>query len=641
MLRSRYLLEKVLTWQATLEGLDDSELRRRYLALRYRAKRGERIVRLLPETYALVREAAARRLGMRHYPVQILGGIAAHGRAVAEMETGEGKTLTATLPLALAALIGRGAHLVTANDYLAGRDAAWMRPVFELLGLSVGVVRSEAPRDERAAAYRSDITYATAREIGFDFLRDRLRARRLQFDGPANVGLGRASIDDWTRPERPWHKSEMDDSMELIGRPLHFALVDEADSILIDEARTPLILSAPGGGDREAAVAAFRWSAGVAGDFTEPAHYTYHAAEKRAELAADGRALARRLPKPAGMNGIGVSEIYDYVERAIVVQRDFVRDRHYVVRNGDEIVIIDEFTGRPAEGRKWRAGFHEAVEAKEGLSITLSAEHAARITIPELFSHYEHMAGMTATAADSAREFRKVYQMRVIRVPPHRPCRRVYLSQRIFGNEVDKWRAVVDETVEMHAVGRPVLIGTRSIDKSEHLSAMLDEAGIEHAVLNARHLAAEAETVAQAGIAGRVTVATNMAGRGTDIRLGPGVAEAGGLHVIGTELHESSRIDRQLAGRSARQGDPGSFRQFLSLEDEILTQGLGLERASLWKARGSSSPLSMDRLSRLFRKAQRTVERRHFRDRKAVLRAAKRRRERLQSMGQDPYLDAH
>ncbi len=429
---------------------------------------------------------------------------------------------------------------------------------------------------------------------------------------------------------------------DAVSRPVqreqHFIVVDEADSLLIDEARTPLIIGAMPGEQAKIAAACFVWAAQAAGEFAEESHYVYKHKEKTVELTATGRQLARAIAKPPAMNPVGMVSIYEYVERAIKVHRDFHRDREYVVRGG-EVVIVDEFTGRLGEGRKWRSGIHQAVEAKEGLKVTVDAGHAAQITVQELFARYEHIAGMTGTAVSSARELRKVYKLRVVPIPTNRPSAREAWPTLVFGTADEKWQYIVEEVRRVHEQGRPVLIGTRSIDKSEQLSRLLQAAEVPHQVLNAKQLAAEAEVVKQAGEEGRVTVATNMAGRGTDIKLGDGVAELGGLHVICTEMHDAARIDRQLIGRCGRQGDPGTYRHYLALDDDILSAGFGPRAAARYKATGANTAGPLPSYERLFRQAQRRVERRHFRDRRKLMYFVKQRKKMLTQMGQDPYLD--
>jgi preprotein translocase subunit SecA len=417
-------------------------------------------------------------------------------------------------------------------------------------------------------------------------------------------------------------------------------LVDEADSILIDEARTPLIISALPSEDEEMEAEAYHWAAKMQSEFVEDEHYEYDHKDKVAELTIEGRRRVRELPKPAAMDQMPLSTIYEHIERAIKVSREFFLDRQYVVRDG-EIVIVDEFTGRLGEGRKWQAGLHQAVEAKEGVKVTFATNQAARITVQDFFLRYSRLAGMTGTASTSARELYKIYKCRVVAVPTNKPPIRQKLTTIVFGTSDEKWQAIIDDIVEQHQLGRPVLVGTRSIDKSEKLSQMLTARAIEHSVLNARHIEQEAAIVSQAGQQGKVTVATNMAGRGTDIRLGTGVTELGGLHVICTELHESQRIDRQLIGRCGRQGDPGTYRQFLALDDEILLVGYGPKRAEKFKRQGEQlvgrGPLPA--FEPYFYKAQRKVERKHFRDRKILLYHEKERQKIQRAMSQDPYLD--
>ena len=618
-------MARIASCETALRELTDGQLRKQSLALGYRAKSGEPLSRLLPEAFALVREAASRTLDMRHYEVQLLGGIAMHHRSIAEMQTGEGKTLTATLPMYLASLIGKGAHLATANDYLARRDAEWMGPVYSFLGVTVGVVESQMPRPQRRQAYQCDVTYGTAKEFGFDFLRDRLLMRRNDEHQYSLLGsmLGQTDDDTFATP---------------IQREPYFCLVDEADSLLIDEARTPLVISALPGEDQQAAVEIYCWTASVADRFEEDIHYQYDHTKRIATLHADGRRLVRELPKPNALAAVPMYDIYEHVEQAIRVSRNFFRDQHYVVRNG-EIVIVDEFTGRLAEGRKWRAGIHQAVEAKEALDVTFETAPAARVTVQDYFLRYERLAGMTGTASSSARELKNIYDLRVIPIPTNRPSMRRPMANRVFGSSDQKWQAIVEEVRQVHASGQPVLIGTRSIDKSEHLSRLLDEAGIEHHVLNANNIAAEADIVAQAGQQAKVTVATNMAGRGTDITLGDTVSQLHGLQVICTELHDSARIDRQLIGRCGRQGDPGCYRRYMALDDDILLSGLGSKKAAYFRQLGVGGGNSLHRLAPIFRKAQARVERQHFRQRRLLMYHEKERKKIQQQMGQDPYLD--
>ncbi|TWU27285.1 preprotein translocase subunit SecA [Bythopirellula polymerisocia] len=625
MARCASYVPLVTALEPQMEALNDYDLRKTSLGLRYRVRSGESIDKLIVEAFALVREAGRRKLNMRHFDVQILGGAAVHHRSIIEMQTGEGKTLTATLPIYLAALEGKGAHLATVNDYLARRDAEWMTPLYSALGMSVGIIQGQQPQPERRKAYTCDVTYGTANEMGFDFLRDRLLMRS-QGDGQQDIFGKMLGVSGGAGNDQP------------VQRGLHFMLVDEADSILIDEARTPLIISALPGEDEKIAAEAYRWAAEVSPDFVENEHYEYDHDERTVELSLAGRQFVRALQKPSDMDRLPLSTIYEYVQRAIKVAREMFFERHYVVRDG-EIVIVDEFTGRMAEGRKWRAGIHQAVEAKEGVEITFATNQAARITIQDLFLRYERLGGMTGTASTSRGELKKIYKVHVLSIPTNRPPIRQQLPTLVFGTKDQKWAAVVEDAIEQHRLDRPVLIGTRSIDKSEHLANLLAEQGVEPVILNARHVAREAEIVAAAGEKGKVTVATNMAGRGTDIRLGEGVREIGGLHVICTELHEAKRVDRQLIGRCGRQGDPGTYRQFLALDDEILLLGYGPKRAAKLEAQGLKSAGPIRGLEKIFHRAQRRVERRHFRDRKILLYHEKERQKVQRQMGQDPYLD--
>jgi len=619
------LVPKIGALEPEMQELNDYQLRKRSLALQYRAKSGEPLRRMLVEAFALVREAGRRTINMRHFDVQILGGIAMFHRSIVEMQTGEGKTLTATLPLYLNGLLGKGCHLATVNDYLARRDAEWMGPIYKALGLSVGVVETQMPQPQRRKAYACDITYGTAKEFGFDFLRDRLLLRRISEGQVDLLGgmLGGGRGDSHEKPVQRGH---------------FFAVVDEADSILIDEARTPLIISAIPTAEQELEVECYKWSASVIDQFVEDEDYEYDHDKRTVELTREGRHKARMLPKPETLDTVGMVNIYQYLERGILVHREYFADRQYVVRDG-EVVIVDEFTGRLAEGRKWREGIHQAVEAMAGVEVTQATGQAARVTVQDFFLLYDRLAGMTGTAMGSARELRKIYKCHVLAVPTNRPCIRERLPDRVFGNADEKWAAVVEEVCRLNEEGRPVLIGTRSIDKSEQLSKLLAERGIEHQVLNAHKIAEEADIVAGAGRPGRVTVSTNMAGRGTDIKLGDGVAAKGGLHVICTEMHDASRIDRQLFGRSGRQGDPGTCRQYIALDDDLLLTGFGPGKSKKLKALGEQSDGPFDRLHRLFRRAQRKVEKRHFRQRKSLIYFEKERKKMQRQMGQDPYLD--
>ncbi|HMP78552.1 MAG TPA: preprotein translocase subunit SecA [Pirellulaceae bacterium] len=563
------------------------------LRLKYRALSGESLDSLAVEAFALVATACQRVYGLRVYDVQLIGALAIQAGGIAEMETGEGKTLAALFPLYLNALRGYGTHLVTANDYLAERDANWGARVFAQLGLKVAAVLSSSTPVERHRAYRADITYATAKEIGFDYLRDQL--------GNASSPLGSSP-----------------NSNSGVQRELYFAVVDEADNILIDEARTPLVVSgspAPASAER---AALYYWAAEHSIQFPEPMHVECDVVQKRATLTEAGRRLARTLQLPPLVTRATRWELYEHLEMAIQARTFYAKDRDYVVRNG-EIIIVDEGTGRLAEGRKWREGLHQAIEAREGLVVTEEGSDAAKIAIQSLFRKYARLAGMTGTASHSKRELKAVYRTAVWQIPTHRSSLRSGWPELVFVTEDEKWQAIIGEVAQLHAAGRPVLLGVRSIQKSEKASQMLTAAGIAHHVLNARHLQREAEIIACGGRSGQVTVATNMAGRGTDIGLDEEARLRGGLHVICSELHESGRIDRQLIGRCARQGDPGSYRHFHSLEDDVLRQGLSAKTVDRLKQWARSAPHRLKQAGPWFRSAQRRIERRHLRSRQQLV----------------------
>ena len=572
-----------------------------------------------------MRESAKRTIGQRHFDVQILGGIAIHNKCISELETGEGKTLVATMPTYLNALPGKGVHVVTVNDYLARRDAEWMGPIYERLGLTVGCIQTGQSDGSRRDAYACDITYGTSKEFGFDFLRDELK--RLQLGDTHRksfeAGLPRVAA---AIPSRRCRSSA----------PTIYAVVDEADSILIDEARTPLIIGANNQPTQEEA-AAYYGADQLAETLVRVKDYKYDPLERKAELTAAGRRKVQaRAAHPAFVT-LTVDGLYEYVERALRAQIAYLRDRDYVVHDG-EVVIVDEFTGRMMPGRQWQDGLHQAIQGKEKLEITLETITAARVTVQDFFKRYQKLAGMTGTATSDAAELRRIYKVGVLKIPTNRPCRRVWLPDRVFSTEDEKFRAVADQIVEWNKRGVPVLIGTRSIEKSERLSRLLNEAQIEHQILNAKNHEIEAQIVAQAGQRGRVTVATNMAGRGTDIKLGEGVAALGGLHVIGTERHESRRIDRQLAGRCARQGDPGLAQFFVSLEDEIIEAFGEKPAARIRKKYAGRGELTSIRMRRMFVAAQAKKERQHFKDRKLLMHYEKQRAEMRKNMGLNPVL---
>jgi preprotein translocase subunit SecA len=619
------LAEKINALEPTLEAETDAQLLSRSEVLRLKARQGDSLNSLLVEAFALVRESAKRTIKQRHYDVQLVGGASIHLRSIAEMETGEGKTLVATLPAFLNALQGKGVHIITVNDYLAQRDADWNGPVYALLGLSVGCIQTGMPDGARRAAYACDITYGTSKEFGFDFLRDELK--RLQLGGDST----RKSFEQAFLGRGEHSESEMP-----VQRTHHYAIVDEADSILIDEARTPLIIGANNQPTQEEA-AAYLGADELAATLVRTKDFKYDPAERKAELNAAGRRKVQAVAGHSSFVTLTVDGLYEYVERALRAQIAYLRDRDYVVVD-KEVVIVDEFTGRMMPGRQWQDGLHQAIQAKEKLEITLETITAARVTVQDFFLRYKKLAGMTGTASSDARELRKIYKVNVFKVPTNRRGRRVWVNDRIFSTEAEKFQAVADKIVEWNKHGVPVLVGTRSIEKSEKLSALLNAANIEHQILNAKNHEIEAQIVAQAGQPGRVTVATNMAGRGTDIKLGDGVAELGGLHVIGTERHEARRIDRQLAGRCARQGDPGFCQFFVSLNDEII-EAYGEKPAARLRARyRGKGELSSNPMRRLVFRAQAKKERQHFRDRKLLMVYEKQRAEMRRNMGLNPVL---
>lgn len=622
----RTFLQEVKQNAAKYRSLGDDGLRDEALELSYEAKQLDRVHPLLPRAFALVQVAAERHVGMCHFDCQLLGGRAmCHGH-VAEMQTGEGKTLTATLPLFVHALKGRGALLATANDYLAKRDAEWMQPVFQALGLRVGVIQSEMSRPQRRVMYRCDVTYGTMKEFGFDFLRDHSFGRQLKqnqlYFGASQHG-----------------RAQPPDDLLPVHRDPHFLLIDEADSILIDDARTPLIISSAEDEFTHAQQRAlYQWAAENTQHFEEDIEYWYDKEKRKVDLTPEGTARVRELPKPKILDGVGLPEMYDFMERAIQVARDYECNREYVVRDG-EIVIVDEATGRISEGRRWSRGIHQAIEAKEGVEITMDTNTSAKITVQSFVSRYPLIAGMTGTAVTASREFRKIYRMPVSVIPTNKPSRRKELPTVFAMTEQEKWKQVVKSIQTIHATGRPILVGTRSIAKSEVLSRLLEQAGIEHAVLNARQVEREAEIIAGAGQIGRVTVATNMAGRGTDIKIDPKVVDLGGLHVVCTEMHDSARIDRQLIGRCGRQGDPGSYQLFISAEDQLLDTAFGRPKAARLRKTGKFR--SNRWWIELFKKAQRKVENQHYRARKILMYNEKQLAKAHREMGLDPILDVY
>ncbi|MDQ1270225.1 MAG: preprotein translocase subunit SecA [Thermodesulfobacteriota bacterium] len=525
------IIDKINEFEPQMQALSDTRIGEKTTEFKIRLAKGETLEDILPEAFALVREASVRTLGLRHYDVQLIGGIALHRGTIAEMKTGEGKTLMSTLPAYLNALTGKGVHIVTVNDYLAKRDAEWMSQVYEFLGLTVGVILHDMGSQERKQAYAADITYGTNNEFGFDYLRDNMK-----FD-----------------PE------------ELAQGDLHFAIVDEVDSILIDEARTPLIISGPA----EKSTHLYTQANAIIPAFKKDTDYTLDEESKTVSLTEEGIAKGEALLNVENLYDPANIELLHHLNQALKAHVIFKRDTDYIVKN-DQVVIVDEFTGRLMSGRRYSEGLHQALEAKEGVKIENENQTLASITFQNYFRMYDKLSGMTGTADTEAEEFKKIYNLDVLVIPTHKPMVRDDRADLIYKTQKEKYDAAIKEIIRLHKKGQPVLVGTISIDVSESLSEKLKKKGIPHNVLNAKHHKEEAEIVATAGQKGAVTISTNMAGRGTDIKLGEGVKELGGLHILGTSRHESRRIDNQLRGRSGRQGDPGSSRFYLRLEDDLL-----------------------------------------------------------------------
>jgi preprotein translocase subunit SecA len=575
-------VEAVSALEPEIEKLSDSDLREKTDEFRERLTGGETIDDLLPEAFAVVREVSRRTLGMRPFDVQIMGGIVLHEGKIAEMKTGEGKTLAATMPVYLNALQGKGVHVVTVNDYLARRDAAWMGEIYTFLGLEVGLIQESMDFDERKIAYHSDVTYGTNAQFGFDYLRDNIA----------------------TSPD------------QLVQRELNFGIVDEVDSILVDEARTPLIIS---GMPETAADVYYRFAAIVP---RLKGGEDYEVDEKKQQVA----------PTESGIEkvemALGIENLYDdvntnlvnHLNQALRAQTLFHKDDEYIVTDG-QVYIVDEFTGRVLEGRRYSEGLHQAIEAKEGLEIREENQTVATITIQNFFRMYDKLSGMTGTAATEADEFMHTYKMEVVSIPTHKEMIRDDKDDLVYKTEKSKHKAVVEDIVERNKQGQPILVGTVSVDVSERLSALLNRRGIVHNVLNAKQHEREAEIIAEAGERGAVTIATNMAGRGTDIKLGEGVPDHGGLYVLGTERHEARRIDNQLRGRSGRQGDPGESRFYLSFEDELLRLFGGQRMQGIIERIGLEEdvPIEAGMISNSVRRAQEQVESRNFQIRKRIL----------------------
>lgn len=580
--RYSLILEEINALEPTIMALSDAELKAKTPYFKNKLGNGAELSDILAEAFAVAREVSRRTLLMRPFDVQIIGGLVLHDGRIAEMKTGEGKTLAATMPIYVNSLAGEGTHVVTVNDYLAKRDAEWMCPIYKFLGLKVGVIVHGLDDNERREAYSADVTYGTNNEFGFDYLRDNMKF----------------SLD------------------EYVQREFQYAIVDEVDSILIDEARTPLIISGP---SEESTDKYYRINQ-VIPRLRKDKDYTVEEKSRTVVLTEEGVARVEENLKVQNLYEPRNIEILHHVNQALKAHSLFKRDVDYLVKDG-EVVIVDEFTGRVMPGRRYSDGLHQALEAKEKVKIEQENQTLASITFQNYFRMYKKLAGMTGTADTEAPEFKKIYNLDVVVVPTNMPMIRMDHSDVIYRTEVEKINAAVEEIKELHKAGRPVLVGTISIEKSELLSKYLSRTGVKHHVLNAKNHEREAEIVAQAGQRGMVTISTNMAGRGTDIKLGEGVAEIGGLHILGTERHESRRIDNQLRGRSGRQGDKGSSRFYLSLEDDLL-RIFGAERISSVMQRvgmEEGQPIEHGLITKAIESAQKRVEGHNFDMRKHLL----------------------
>ena len=594
--------ERILDLEKQYRHVSDRGLRDTALALQERFRLGRETPRDRSHAFALVREVADRKIGLRAYEVQVAGALAIEAGGVAEMATGEGKTLVATMPAVLAGWRGQGCHVVTVNEYLAQRDADWMGPVYRFFGLEAACIRHDMTPAHRRQAYNGPITYCTNKEAAADFLRDRIAIGRHR--GLPSVLLEKLSGTTVSPVDR------------VVQRGLACAIVDEADSVFIDEAVTPLILS--GENPNPGLVDAYTQASDLADELAEPEDYRTHTRYGEVTLTGEGKQRLAEKAEPMGGLWGCTRRREELVVQALAARAFYTKGKQYVLDDG-KVVIVDEFTGRLMPDRSWRSGLHQAVEAKEGLDVQMPKETIARISFQRFFRLYRKLSGMTGTAAEARGELWQIYRLPVVPVPTHHPTRRVMAPDRVFASAASKWEAVVDAASRMHRSGRPILIGTRSVRDSEHLSRRLTEAGLDHQVLNACRESEEAQIIAGAGKQGRITVATNMAGRGTDIRLGAGVAALGGLHVIATERHEAGRIDRQLFGRCARQGDPGSAQAFVSLEDELVRRhapgrGAAVKRCS-W-----AGEISSVFTRRLIHAAQQSAQRAAVRHRRTVLR---------------------
>ncbi len=568
--------------EPSIERLTDSELKAKTPYFKEKLAQGASLDDILGEAFAVVREVSKRTLKMRPFDVQVIGGIVLHEGKIAEMKTGEGKTLASTMPVYLNALTGRGVHVVTVNDYLAKRDANWMGPIYEFLGLSVGVIVHGINDVERRSAYGCDVTYGTNNEFGFDYLRDNMSFQLEQY----------------------------------VQRDFYYAIVDEVDSILIDEARTPLIISGP---SEESTDKYYRINQ-IIPHLRKDQDYTIDEKSRAVVLTEEGVAKTERLLNVQNLYEPQNMEILHHVNQALKAHTLFRKDIDYLVKDG-QVIIVDEFTGRVMPGRRYSDGLHQALEAKERVKIERENQTLASVTFQNYFRMYEKLAGMTGTADTEATEFKKIYNLDVVVIPTNMPMIRIDYSDVIYKTEEEKFEAAIEEIKALHALKRPVLVGTISIEKSELLSKQLSKRGIKHNVLNAKNHEKEAEIIAQAGQPGAVTISTNMAGRGTDIKLGEGVADVGGLHILGTERHESRRIDNQLRGRSGRQGDKGSSRFYLSLEDDLL-RIFGAERISSVMDRigvERGEPIEHNLISKAIESAQKRVEGQNFEIRKHLI----------------------
>ena len=593
------IVDKIEALAPEFEKLTDDELKAKTPEFKACLEKGETLDDLLPEAYATVREAATRVLGMRHYRVQLIGGVILHQGRITEMRTGEGKTLVSTLPAYLNALEGKGVHIVTVNDYLAKRDAEWMGQVHEFLGLTVGVILNSMDNDERREAYNCDITYATNNELGFDYLRDNMVVYK----------------------------------EELVQRELHYAIIDEVDSVLIDEARTPLIISGQSGKSTKLYEACDifvkQLTKGTAKELSkmdiimneeeqETGDYVVDEKDKNVNLTEEGVRKAERFFQVKNLADPDNLELQHNINLALRAHSLMFKDKDYVVKD-DEVLIVDEFTGRIMPGRRFSDGLHQAIEAKEHVKVKRESKTLATITFQNFFNKYAKKSGMTGTALTEEKEFRDIYEMDVVEVPTNLPVARIDYEDAVYKTKEEKFNAVVADIVAAHEKGQPVLVGTINIDTSEYLSEKLKKKGIPHKVLNAKFHELEAEIIADAGQMGAVTIATNMAGRGTDIKLGDGVKELGGLKIIGTERHESRRIDNQLRGRAGRQGDPGESRFYISLEDDLMRL-FGSERLmGLFSAMPDGEQIEHKMLSNAIESAQKKIEGNNFGIRKNLL----------------------